>query len=88
MIWAKEETLPRAELEQIQLEKLKETTNYIYSMVEPYKEKMDALGVKPEDIKTLDDIKKLPFTYKKDFRDNYPTGLFAVDKKDIVRFHA
>ena len=40
-------------------------------------------GVKPEDIQTLDDLKKLPFTYKADFRDNYPMGLFAVDKKEI-----
>lgn len=88
MIWAKEETLPRAEIEKIQLERLKETVHYIYEKVEPYREKMDAAGVKPEDIQTLDDLKKLPFTYKADFRDHYPTGLFAVDKKELVRFHA
>ena len=88
MIWAKEETLPRAEIEKIQLERLKETVHYIYEKVEPYREKMGAAGVKPEDIQTLDDLKKLPFTYKADFRDHYPTGLFAVDKKELVRFHA
>lgn len=72
MIWAKEETLPRAEIEKIQLEKLKQTVHYIYERVEPYRRKMEDAGVKPEDIQSLDDLKKLPFTYKADFRDNYP----------------
>lgn len=88
MIWSKEETLPRAEIEKIQLERLKESVAYIYEKVAPYREKMDAAGVKPEDIQTLKDLQKLPFTNKSDFRENYPTGLFAVDKKDLVRFHA
>ena len=88
MIWAKEETLPREELEKIQLTRLKETAAYIYEKVAPYRAKMDEAGVKPEDIQSLDDLKKLPFTYKADFRDNYPMGLFAVDKKELVRFHA
>lgn len=88
MIWSKEETLPREEIEKIQLERLKESVAYIYEKVAPYREKMDALGVKPEDIQSLADLKKLPFTNKSDFRDNYPMGLFAVDKKDLVRFHA
>ena len=88
MIWAKEETLPRNELEKIQLTKLKETVKYIYEKVEPYRKKMDLAGVKPEDIQSLADLRRLPFTYKADFRENYPMGLFAVDKKDMVRFHA
>lgn len=88
MIWAEEETLPRAGIEKIQLERLKETVAYIYEKVAPYREKMDAAGVKPEDIVTLSDIKKLPFTNKSDFRDHYPMGLFAVEKKELVRFHA
>lgn len=88
MIWAKEETLPRSEIEAIQLAKLKETVRYIYDRVKPYRRKMDAAGVRPEDIKTLDDLRRMPFTYKTDFRDNYPDGLFAVDKKEIVRYHA
>ena len=88
MIWAKEETLPREEIEKIQLDKLKTTVSYIYDRVKPYRDKMDAAGVKPEDIQTLEDLKKLPFTYKADFRDHYPDGLFAVDKKEIVRYHA
>ena len=88
MIWAKEETLPREELEKIQLKKLKETVPYIYEKVAAYRAKMDAANVKPQDIQKLEDLKKLPFTYKSDFRDNYPTGLFAVEVKDLVRFHA
>ena len=88
MIWSKEETLSRSEIEEIQLKKLKETVRYIYEKVAPYRQKMDEAGVKPEDIQSLRDLTKLPFTYKADFRDNYPMGLFAVDRKDLVRFHA
>lgn len=88
MIWAKEETLPRAEIEKIQLERLQETVKRVYEKVAPYRKKMDEAGVKPEDIKTLKDLQKLPFTVKQDFRDNYPYGLFAVDRKELVRIHA
>lgn len=88
MIWAREETLPRARLEDIQLGRLKETVSYLYERVEHYRGKMDAIGVKPKDIKTLEDLKRLPFTYKADFREQYPDGLFAVAKKQIVRYHA
>ena len=58
MIWAKEETLPREEIERIQLTKLKDTVRYIYDRVKPYREKMDMAGVRPEDIQTLEDFKK------------------------------
>ena len=88
MIWAEQETYSRQEIEKIQLEKLKDTVSYIYNQVKPYKDKMDKACVVPEDIKSLEDLRKLPFTYKADFRENYPDGLFAVDKKDIVRYHA
>ena len=88
MIWSKEETLPRGEIEAIQLERLKETVKRVYEKVEPYRKKMDEKGVKPEDIKTLDDLKKLPFVTKQDMRDNYPFGLFAVPKDELVRIHA
>lgn len=88
MIWAKEETLARDEIENIQLKKLKDTVAYIYEKSGPYRKKMDEAGVKPEDIQTLKDLHKMPFTYKSDFRDHYPMGMFAVDKKDLVRFHA
>ena len=88
MIWAKEETLSRKELEKIQLERLQETVKRVYEKVEPYRKKMDAIGLKPEDIKSLSDLKKLPFVTKQDMRDNYPFGLFAVPKTDLVRIHA
>lgn len=88
MIWAKEETLPRAEIEKIQLKRLRETAAYIYEKVAPYRKKMEEANVKPEDINSLADLKKMPFTYKTDFRDQYPCGLFAVEKKELVRFHA
>ena len=88
MIFAKEETLSRAEMEKIQLERLKETVSRVYEKVLPYRKKMDEAGVKPEDIKTLADLSKLPFVTKQDMRDNYPFGLFAVPKDDLVRIHA
>lgn len=88
MIWAKEETLSRAEIEEIQLEKLKKVVARVYENVAPYRAKMDEIGLKPEDIKTLDDLKKLPFTTKQDMRDTYPFGLFAVDKSKLARIHA
>ncbi|MBE6707489.1 MAG: phenylacetate--CoA ligase [Ruminococcaceae bacterium] len=88
MIWSKEETLPREELEAIQLERLKETVTRVYSKVPAYKKKMDEAGVRPEDIRTLADLSKLPFVTKQDMRDNYPFGLFAVPREDLVRIHA
>ena len=88
MIWSKEETLPREEIEKIQLERLIETVNRVYANVPAYRKKMDDLGVKPEDIKSLKDLQKLPFVTKQDMRDNYPFGLFAVPKDKLVRIHA
>ena len=76
MIWAKEETLPREEIERIQLTKLKDTVRYIYDRVKPYREKMDDGRCDVRKIyRALEDLKKLPFTYKADFRDHYPDGL-------------
>ncbi|MBO5440005.1 MAG: phenylacetate--CoA ligase [Clostridia bacterium] len=88
MIWSKEETLPREEIEKIQLERLQETVNRVYNKVPAYRKKMDDIGVKPEDIKELKDLAKLPFVTKQDMRDNYPFGLFAVDRDSLVRIHA
>ena len=88
MIWSKEETLDRKEIKKIQLEKLKETVKRAYENVSVYKEKFESVGLKPEDINTLDDLKKIPFTVKDDFRANYPFGMFAVPKKEVVRIHA
>ena len=88
MIWSKEETLPREQIEKIQLERLQETVNRVYERVPAYRKKMDELGVKPSDIKKLKDLAKLPFVTKQDMRDNYPFGLFAVPKDKLVRIHA
>ena len=88
MIWSKEETLSRQEIEKLQLERLQETVNRVYEKVLPYRKKMDEMGVKPQDIKTLKDLAKLPFVTKQDMRDNYPFGLFAVPKEELVRIHA
>ena len=88
MIWSKEETLERGEIEKIQLERLQETVNRVYEKVPAYRQKMDEAGITPSDIKTLGDLARLPFVTKQDMRDNYPFGLFTVPKKDIVRIHA
>ena len=88
MIWSKIETLPREEIEKLQLERLQETVARVYANVAPYRNKMEDAGVKPEDIKSLSDLSKLPFVTKQDMRDNYPFGLFAVPKDKLVRIHA
>ena len=88
MIWSKEETLPREEIEKIQLARLQETVRRVYDKVAPYRAKMDAANVKPEDIRSLQDLSKLPFVTKQDMRDTYPFGLFAVEKDKLVRIHA
>ena len=88
MIWSKEETLSRAEMQALQLERLKETVARVYEKVPYYRAKMDEKGVKPQDIQSLADLSKLPFTTKQDMRDSYPFGLFAVEQEEIVRIHA
>lgn len=72
MIWSKQETLPRQEIEAIQLERLKETVHRVWDKVPAYRAKMEAAGVRPEDIRELKDLSKLPFVTKQDMRDNYP----------------
>lgn len=88
MIWAKEETLSRKEIQEIQLHRLKEQVAWSYERVAPYRAKMDELGVRPEHIQSLADLKYLPMTVKQDFRDNYPFGLFAVEREELQRIHA
>lgn len=88
MIWSKEETLSREEIEAIQLTRLVQTVRQVWEKVLPYRKKMEEAGVKPEDIKSLKDLSRLPFVTKQDMRDNYPFGLFAVDKEELVRIHA
>jgi len=75
-------------LREMQSERLIDTAKRVYENVEFYKNKFDEMGIKPEDIKSVDDLSKLPFTYKQDLRDTYPYGLFAVPKDDLVRIHA
>lgn len=82
------ETMSRDEMSALQLERLKKIVKYAYDRVPFYTRKFDAIGLKPEDIRTLDDITKIPFTTKTDLRDNYPYGLMAVGMDDIVRVHA
>ncbi|MEO2065413.1 MAG: phenylacetate--CoA ligase, partial [Desulfurobacteriaceae bacterium] len=84
----KKDYIPKEELRKIQIERLKETVQRAYHLVPFYRKKFDEAGVKPEDIKTLEDIQKLPFTTKQDLRDNYPFGLFAVPLEQVVRIHS
>ena len=82
------ETMKRDAMRALQLKRLKEMVAYAYARVPFYKKKYDEAGVKPSDIKTLDDIRKLPFVTKADLRDNYPYGLLAVPVSDLARIHA
>jgi phenylacetate-CoA ligase len=75
-------------LEELQLERLKTTVNKVYTSVEPYRIKMQEKGMLPGDIKTLNDLKNLPFVNKQDLRDTYPFGMFAAPMHEIVRLHA
>lgn len=82
------ECMPLEKKKQLQGERLKQVVQRVYDNVKAYRDKMDAIGLKPSDIKGIEDINKLPFTTKQDLRDNYPFGMFAVPKKDIIRVHA
>jgi len=82
------ETLDRQSMKEIQLARLKQVIRRVYERVPFYREKMDALGITPDDIRTLEDIQKMPFTVKNDLRDHYPYGLFAEPMENIVRLHA
>jgi len=89
MIWNDEfETLPREAIESLQLKRLQQTVDRVYATVPFYRESYKKAGITPSVIKSLEDLKKLPFTLKQDMRDNYPYGLFAVPLEQIVRIHA
>ena len=79
------ECMSREDMKALQSEKLVKQVKYVYENVAFYRKKMDDMGVKPEDIKSIDDIGKLPFTTKEELRDNYPFGLLAVPQSKIVR---
>ena len=82
------ECAPREEVRALQLEKLKAQVAWTYDRVAWYRERMDALGVAPGDIRSLDDVRKLPFTDKSVLRDTFPYGLFAVPLDEVVELHA
>lgn len=87
-MWDKEvETMPRAELQRLQVGRLKGQLRRVYEMVPFYRRRFDEKGIRPQDINSLDDLRHLPFTTKNDYRDNYPFDLLAVPQKDIVRVH-
>jgi phenylacetate-CoA ligase len=89
MIWnEKIECMSREDMRALQSERLVHLVDRVYNNVPFYRQKMDELDIKPNDIKSIDDIVKLPFTYKNDLRDNYPFGMFAVPMSQIVRVHA
>lgn len=88
-MWQKDiETMPREELKKLQSERLVKQVARMYDNVALFKQRMDEKGIKPSDIHGVDDLHRLPFSYKQDLRDCYPYGLFAVPMKDILRVHA
>ena len=82
------ETMRRADIEALQLQKLKKMVDYCYNNIPFYHERLQAAGVTGDKIKTLSDIQYIPFTTKDDIRDNYPFGMMACPMKDVVRIHA
>ncbi|MDD2388338.1 MAG: phenylacetate--CoA ligase [Desulfobacterales bacterium] len=82
------ETMPRDALEAIQLRRLQTTIERVYATVPFYRNQMKRAGVRPQDIRSLQDLKRIPFTTKQDLRDNYPFGMFAVPMDTVVRIHA
>jgi phenylacetate-CoA ligase len=89
MIWnERQERLSTDERHQQQSERLCQLVERVYASVPPYRAKMDAVGISPGDIRSIDDLPRLPFTTKDDLRENYPFGLFAKPRRDIVRIHA
>lgn len=89
LIWNEEmETMPRKELQKLQLKRLKATAERVYNKVPFYKKLFDEAGVKPADIKSLEDLSKFPFTVKQDLRDGYPFGPFASPLGEVAQIHA
>lgn len=82
------ETMGRKEMEKLQFKRLKKSVKTVYRNVPFYKRRFDEAGIKPDDVRSLSDISKVPYTLKTDFTDNYPFGLFSVPMDDIVRIHS
>ncbi|HEY3283764.1 MAG TPA: phenylacetate--CoA ligase [Armatimonadota bacterium] len=89
MIWnPRYECMPREQLEGLQLDRLRHLVDYLYRNSPVYRQKLDACGARALDIRSLDDLTKLPFTVKDDLRDSYPFGLFCVPMEQVVRIHS
>ncbi|MBI2248270.1 MAG: phenylacetate--CoA ligase, partial [Armatimonadetes bacterium] len=89
MIWNLEmETMPRSRLAEVQLRLLQHQVRRVYERVPLYRQKFDDAGVRPDQIRSLEDLARVPFTRKSDFRDTYPFGLFAIPVDQTVRIHA
>jgi phenylacetate-CoA ligase len=82
------ETMPRERLAALQLERLRQTLRHAREHVPLHRQRLEALGVEPDDVRTLDDVRALPFTWKSDLRDHYPFGLFARRSHELARLHA
>lgn len=82
------ETMPREQLRELQLERMKQSVRHAYDNVAFYQQSFKEAGVTPDDLQTLEDLERLPFVVKQDMRDAYPFGLFAVGQKDVARIHA
>ena len=89
MIWNNnKECMPREQMRELQGKRLHKIVDYVYHNVPFYRDKLQQMDIKPEDITSIDDIVKLPFTTKQDLRDNYPFGLQAAPQSEVIRFHA
>ena len=82
------ETMPREALAALQFERLRKTLRNAYDHVPLHRQRMDAAGVVPEEVRTLDDLRRVPFTFKTDLRDHYPYGMFARPVSALSRLHA
>ncbi len=82
------ETAERATIRNIQLDRLRETVEHAFNKVPLYRTRLKEMGLRPSDIRSLEDVRLLPFTTKADFRDNYPFGMFAVSPRELVRIHS
>ena len=89
MIWNPEyECMERTALHELQLRRLQMTVEWVYERVPYYRDRLDAHGVRPRDIRSLEDVRRLPFTDKTALRDTYPFGMFAVPLDEVVRLHS
>ncbi len=87
-MYSQVEALPRDQLRKVQNEHLRHIVSYVYERVPFYQERLTHAGLKPDDVRSVEDLPKLPFTYKQDLKDQYPFGLLAVPREQVIRVHA